>query len=327
MNCPGCYKKSAGGYCLPCRKSLFEGAKVSSRLPFDPPKADVEIYQEKIKHLSISGVQLKYSLRLNGKVLDFTEKDGEYILKPIPAANFLANIEQVPENEHLTMQIASQIFGIKTAANALIYFNDGTPAYITRRFDRKPDGSKYLQEDMAQLSGRTRLNNGEHFKYEGSYEDIGLLIKKYVAAAQPILETYFRVVLFNYIFSNGDAHLKNFSLLQTEMNDYALSPAYDLLSTVIHTPGEYDTALDLYDNDIHGEFYSTYGYYGQPEFRELARRIGMLEIRTERIISQILSKSDVVIKMIDHSFLDDKTKKQYKQAYLDKLQRLGKDPA
>ena len=35
----------------------------------------------------------------------------------------------MPANEHLTMQIARQVYGIETAENALIFFNDGTPAY------------------------------------------------------------------------------------------------------------------------------------------------------------------------------------------------------
>ncbi|HQT21521.1 hypothetical protein [Daejeonella sp.] len=45
-------------------------------------------------------------------------------------------------NEHLTMQIARQVYGLKTAENALIFFQDGTPAYLTKRFDVKEDGTK-----------------------------------------------------------------------------------------------------------------------------------------------------------------------------------------
>ena len=42
------------------------------------------------------------------------------------------------------------------------------------------------------------------------------------------------MLLFNYLFSNGDAHIKNFSLLETPLGDYRLSPSYDLLNTRIH---------------------------------------------------------------------------------------------
>jgi serine/threonine-protein kinase HipA len=322
--CPGCYKKDVEGYCLSCRKLLFDGAKVSPFLTFERPKADnLSLYQDKTKRLSISGVQLKYSLRLEGKELVLTEKRGQYILKPIPPTTQIIETDQAPENEHLTMQIASQVYDINTAANALIYFKDGTPAYITRRFDVRSDASKFLQEDMAQLSGASRQAGGDNFKYAGTYEDIAGLIQKHVAAYMPAIEDFFRNVLFNYLFSNGDAHLKNFSLIQTAMGDYTLTPAYDLMSTVLHTPNETDTALDLYARDTEGDFYSEFGYYGQPEFMTLAARIGIQRKRAERIMTQLLSHRNEVMDMIDHSFLGEKTKLIYTRSYQDKLCRMG----
>ena len=322
--CPGCYKPNVEGYCLSCRKLLFNGARVPDFLSFDAPKADnLSLFQEKTKRLSISGVQLKYSLRLEGKDLILTEKSGQYILKPIPPTTQIAEPGQAPENEHLTMQIASQVFGIKTASNALIYFKDGAPAYITRRFDVRPDGKKFLQEDMAQISGRSRYTDSENFKYEGTYEEVGQMIRQHVAAYMPAMENYFRLVLFNYIFSNGDAHLKNFSLFRTEMGDYNLTPAYDLMSTVLHTPNEPDTALDLYTGDTDSKFYSSYGYFGQADFRIFAGKIGLVPVRTERILTQLLSSKTRVLDMIGQSFLNEETKIKYKNAYLDKVGRLG----
>ncbi len=108
-----------------------------------------------------------------------TNTAGHFILKPIPPINILNQVESVPENEHLTMQIASQVFGIRTAENAIVYFPDGTPAYITKRFDLRPEGSKCQQEDFAQLTNRSNESHGEHFKYDGTYEEMGQLIKKY----------------------------------------------------------------------------------------------------------------------------------------------------
>lgn len=324
MKCSGCYKDEVEGYCLRCRKQLFDGRNVSHMLNFDPPKPDnLRLYQEKTKRLSISGVQLKYSLKLEGKNLVLTETGGQYILKPIPPTVQIAAAEQAPENEHLTMQIASKVCGINTAANGIIYFKDGTPAYLTRRFDVKADGSKYLQEDMAQISERTRQTAGENFKYEGTYEEIGHLIEKYVAASMPARENYFRLVVFNYLISNGDAHLKNFSLLQTDQGDYTLSPAYDLMSTAIHLPAETDVALQLFDGDMDEPFYNSYGFYGQASFRELGSKIGILPQRSERILTQLLSKSEDVITMIDNSSLSDKVKNTFANAFKDKMRRMG----
>ena len=161
-------------------------------LNFDAPReTNFFEYQEKSKSLSLSGVQLKYSLRLENNELKLTEKGGQYILKPMPPG-LIVHQDQVPENEHLTMQIAQKIFKIPVAENALIYFKDGSPAYITRRFDVNSDGSKLLQEDFAQICGKTRKANGEHYKYEGSYEAIGILIKEKVAASKPVLEVFLK---------------------------------------------------------------------------------------------------------------------------------------
>jgi serine/threonine-protein kinase HipA len=325
MSCKGCYSEGTDGYCLPCRKKLFNGAKVPAVLDFDTPKAgNLEAFQEHSRGMSISGVQLKYSLRLENKKLALTEKGGEYILKPIPPNRQLLVAENVPENEHLTMQVAARVFGIGTAANALIFFRDGSPAYITRRFDVKPDGTKYLQEDFAQLTNRTKATHGETFKYDGSYEEIGLMIRKFVPAAIPALERFFRLVVFNYVISNGDAHLKNFSLTRSDEGEYLFAPAYDLVSTVLHTPTESDTALDLYKGDTDTPFYSAHGYYGRPEFMELARRLSLNPNRAARILDTMNEGYNHLTTLVSASLLPTNLKTAYTQNVKDKLARIRK---
>ncbi|MBX9892016.1 MAG: HipA domain-containing protein [Chitinophagaceae bacterium] len=324
MQCKGCYKEVKDGYCLSCRKSMFRGLRTSPVLPFETPKDENLIsFQEHSKRLSISGVQLKYSLRLENKTLVLTEKGGEYILKPIPPAQQLFHVDQVPENEHLTMQIAKQIFNIPTAENVLIHFQDGTPAYLTKRFDVAADGTKYLQEDFAQLTSRTSKTHGETFKYQGSYEEIGVLIQKFVPASIIAAERFFHQVVFNYIFSNGDAHLKNFSLYRTQEREYQLTPAYDLLTTVIHSPVESDTALDLYEGDLQSAFYSQYGFYGRPNFLELAKRLLIQPSRAERILDSYPAAFEKVKRMVANSFLNEAIKEKYISNVTDKMGRLA----
>lgn len=325
MNCPGCYKKiEKNEYCLSCRKKLFDGKRVSTVLEFDKPKAEnIRMYNEHSKRMSISGVQLKYSLKLVLNRLELCEKNGQYIIKPIPTADHLEMMDDAPENEHLTMQIASQIFKIKTAHNALIYFKDGTPAYITRRFDVKGDGTKYIQEDFAQITNRTKETHGESYKYEGSYLEIGELIKKYVPASMIAIENFFKTVLFNYVFSNGDAHLKNFSLIRNEFGEMELSPSYDLMSTNLHTPGERDTALDLYDKDHESAYYATYGYYGRTEFIEFAKRLGIVEVRYMRIINAFLEKEKEVNDFIQKSSLSTKALASFSINFKSRINRLS----
>jgi len=325
MKCLGCYKKiEKNEYCLSCRKKLFDGKRVATVLDFDKPKAEnISMYNEHSKRMSISGVQLKYSLKLVGNKLELCEKNGQYIIKPIPTADHLEMMEVAPENEHLTMQIASQIFNIKTAHNALIYFKDGTPAYITKRFDVKGDGTKYIQEDFAQITNRTKETHGESYKYEGSYLEIGELIKKHVPASMIAIENFFKIVLFNYVFSNGDAHLKNFSLIRNDFGEMELSPSYDLMSTIIHTPGERDSALDLYDKDHESNYYANYGHYGRIEFIEFAKKLGIVEVRFMRTINEFIENETVVNDFIQNSFLSKKTLEIFTLNFKSKTKRLS----
>ncbi len=325
MKCLGCYKKiEKNEYCLSCRKKLFDGKRVSTLLEFDKPKAEnMTMYNEHSKRMSISGVQLKYSLKLNGNKLELCETNGQYIIKPIPTADHFEMMEDAPENEHLTMQIASQIFNIKTAHNALICFKDGTPAYITRRFDVKGDGTKYIQEDFAQITNRTKETHGESYKYEGSYLEIGELIKKYVPASMIAIENFFKVILFNYIFSNGDAHLKNFSLVRNGFSEMELSPSYDLMSTIIHTPGERDTALDLFEKDHESEYYATYGHYGRTEFIEFAKRLGIVEVRYMRVINEFVENESSVYDFIQNSSLSNNSKGSFITSFKSRVKRFS----
>jgi serine/threonine-protein kinase HipA len=107
------------------------------------------------------------------------------------------------------------------------------------------------------------------------------------------------------------------------MGDYALTPAYDLMCTVLHTPNETDTALDLYKADIDSDFYNQYGFFGQPNFRQLAEKLGIQSIRAGRILTQLLTHRNEVISMVQHSFLSEEMKLKYIAAYEDKLKRMG----
>lgn len=278
-----------------------------------------ELFLDNRKRISISGVQEKLSLILEKNELRLT-KDGEqgtYILKPLPRD--LKKIDQVPANEHLTMQIARQVYGINTAENALIFFTNGTPAYITKRFDVKPDGTKWGKEDFATLAGKTERNAGPNFKYEYSYEEAGLLIQKYVSAWRIEIEKYFSAVLFNFLFSNGDAHLKNFSLLESTNGDYLLSPIYDLLNTKMHVDDS-DFALDkgLFADDYKSERYKKQSHPHASDFEEFARRIGINENRIEKLISPFLEKQPLMETLISRSFLSNADKRGYLMMYQQK---------
>lgn len=308
---------NAPGYAASARRQLAGGER---QFPFQLNfcRSDVITFRsETIEHMSISGVQDKISLKLQrGKLLP-TKQGGEYLLKPIPSVALPKFLLDVPANEHLTMQLAGQVFGIQTPPNAFVYLSDGEPAYIVKRFDRKPNGSGIAQEDFCQLSNRSP-DNGRNFKYEGSYEEVGRLLKRYCAASAIEIEKLFALVCFNYVFSNGDAHLKNFSLRQTEQGDYLMTPAYDLLATSIHLPNESRSALQMFD-DFESDSFTANAFYRRPDFIELANRYGMARERALRVLNSFVEKSDLAEELIRRSFLGEAAKLEYTRCFQDRL--------
>lgn len=317
--CPGTLAEGFDTYSRTCLNRVFNGKKVHHLLPYDSPATNQEtdkLFNENRKRMSISGVQEKFSVLLEKNKLRLINEGekGTYILKPIPGAGNRA--DQMPANEHLTMQIARQVFDIETAENALMFFKNGTPAYITKRFDVKDDGSKWAQDDFASLSGRTTQTHGEHYKYLGNYLELFQLMQTYIPAYKLEAPKLFKVLIFNYLFSNGDAHFKNFSLLETPLGDYRLSPAYDLLNSRIHIDDK-DFSLD--DGLLPGNL--AQGKIGR-QFSILAEQAGIMEKQAKDIIDLLTSGSESVEKLIAASFLNESTKRNYLQAYKTRLKRI-----
>lgn len=317
--CPGTLADGYSTYSPSCIRNMFNGKKVSHILSYDQPQNNSEVaeeFMENRRRISISGVQEKLSLLLDGKVLRLTKEgeQGTYILKPVPRD--LGKVEQVPANEHLTMQIAKQVYGLETAECAMIFFKDGTPAYITKRFDIRADGSKWAKEDFASLAGKSKDNSGDNFKYEYSYEEVGQLIQQFVPAWRIEIEKFFSLVVFNYLFSNGDAHLKNFALLESVSGDYLLSPAYDLINTRVHV-ADTDFALDkgLFTDGFKSVQYKKNGHPAKADFAEFAKRIGVEEARFEKLIAPFLEKHPLTETLVNHSFLEDSVKRGYVNMY------------
>jgi len=323
--CPSTLKPGYTTYSPAAQLALFgsRSKRVSHILAFGPPGKNAELtrrYNEVRKSISISGVQEKYSLLLQKNDLTLTSSKGTHILKPVPSER-LERIEDMPANEHVSMQIAKQVFKIKTAASGVIFFNDGSPAYITRRFDYKPDGTKYQIEDFATLLGRSPEKEGQDFKYNASYLDIANLIKKYVPAAPVALLQLFRLLVVNYLVANGDAHLKNFSLMETDQGDYMLAPAYDLLCTALHIDDAHLALHDgLYPGDYNEPSYQQFGTYTKNSFIAFAQKAG-IDIRLAgAIIDELLHGVSQAKDLLERSFLSTEAKEKYKNV-IDERQR------
>lgn len=188
---------------------------------------------------SLAGVQLKLSAleaATGGLTIPAHGAGGDWILK-LPSAAYA----RIPENEFAVMQLASRL-GIDTPEVRLVDTQDveGLPtdlgelagnALAVRRFDRGPSGPVHI-EDFAQVF---RLYPER--KYErASYRNIAEVLWNEVG--EEAIDEFVRRLTFSALIGNADMHLKNWSLIYPDGKAPALSPAYDLLSTIAYLPDE-----------------------------------------------------------------------------------------
>ena len=196
---------------------------------------------------SLGGMQMKFSMLRQGErfTLAGGKKLGNYIVKP-PSNDF----EALPMVEAATMETAraagmdvpevqllapAKIQGLPNMAG----FRPGEPFYAIRRFDR-PDGGRIHVEDFAQV-----FNLRTHQKYgRVNYDMIGRALLLY-AGGLPDLKEMARRLVLNVLMGNGDAHIKNWSLIYDNPQRPRLAPAYDLVSTVAYTTHDTSVALNM----------------------------------------------------------------------------------
>lgn len=193
---------------------------------------------------SLAGVGLKFSMLAKGDrlVVPGVGEGGDWILK-MPDPSY----PSVPHNELAMMTLAGSV-GIEVPEVLLLHRDQfvGLPdrvwskedyAYAVRRFDRGQGRAAIHIEDMAQVRGVYPDADGSSpGKYSGSFETIGALL--YRGRDTSALQEFARRLAFNVLIGNGDAHLKNWSLIYRNPHTPTASPAYDLVATFVYRPPE-----------------------------------------------------------------------------------------
>jgi serine/threonine-protein kinase HipA len=186
---------------------------------------------------SLAGVGLKFSMLQRGDKLSLPAfgEGGDWIVK-LPDPIF----RDVPRNEDAMMSLAD-LAGIEVPEHRLIHRDelDRLPvnawrsleehAYAVRRFDRGENRELVHIEDLAQVRNVYPYGGG---KYQGNFETVASLA--YRGRDVRALQQVVRRLAFNVLISNGDAHLKNWSLIYYDKRRPTLSPAYDLVSTEMY---------------------------------------------------------------------------------------------
>ena len=190
---------------------------------------------------------LKFSMSRRGDrlVVPARGRDGDWILKT-PDRSY----PDLPANELAVMRLAGSL-GIDVPEARLwsrddiddlgpgAWTSEETRAYAVRRFDRSPGGRIHI-EDFAQVLGRFGVGEG---KYRSNVETVAGLAHR--GRDRASLREAVRRTVFNLLVGNGDAHLKNWSLIYPDRRRARLSPAYDLVCTAVHLPDTGNPALGL----------------------------------------------------------------------------------
>ncbi|RLZ09709.1 HipA domain-containing protein [Faecalibacter macacae] len=307
--CLSCYKELSENeidFHSKCARKIF-GSHTLPRIDFDSKQIEELAKRIINKSIALTGVQPKLSLNLinnKNKQSRFTivDLEGNYILKP--ASNDYINL---PENEDLTMHLADLV-KIKTAKHTLIRLKSGELAYLTKRFDRK-ENQKISVEDFCQLSE----NLTEH-KYRGSIEKISKLIYLYTKNSGLEAQRLFEIVLFNYLVANADMHLKNYSLIENEFNEYELSPAYDLLNTLILIPDDKEeSALTINGKKNRLKI---------EDFDQLAKSLKISEKSLQSIYKKFVKVKPKWDEFIQQSFLNDDVKLEYQEIVNNRFKKI-----
>ncbi|HYH22033.1 MAG TPA: type II toxin-antitoxin system HipA family toxin [Azospirillum sp.] len=220
-------------------------------------------------HFSLAGVQPKFSARRSerGWTIPVTGRGGNWILK-LPDARF----RHVPQTEYATMRWA-EASGIAIPEIEFVPIADitGLPssngdfveplALAIRRFDRPTPDTRVHMEDFAQI-----LSLYPEEKYSRyNYGTLAKLIK--ALGSEDDLAEYVRRLVFMVASGNGDMHHKNWSLIYPDGLKAALSPAYDLVSTVQYQPND-TLALNLGGS-------KRWEDVTEETFRGMARKVGV----------------------------------------------------
>jgi serine/threonine-protein kinase HipA len=178
------------------------------------------------RYSGVSGIQPKVLVRDIKHPDKVTHRGATHIVKTFDSGEY----PELAANE-LICTAGAEAAGITTSR---VQLSDNRRFLIVDRFDLTPQGEYLGIEDFCVLDGRRA-----HGRYDGSYEGVAKRITDFVSpkALGRAREQYALIVAYSCAIGNGDAHLKNFSVLYRHPEDTVkLAPAYDIVATQPYLP-------------------------------------------------------------------------------------------
>jgi serine/threonine-protein kinase HipA len=238
---------------------------------------------EGVVKFSLAGIQLKFSATPAGDRLTAPARAGQgrCVLK-VPTARYPG----LPEAEYAAMTLCRMI-GISTAPCRLIptdaidgipgaFLSEGLLALVVYRFDRPGNGRRIHIEDAGQIVGAV----GERKYTMATYETILNMIRRFSTDWRADALEGIRRIVADVLIGNGDNHLKNWSFIFPAPGEIRLSPAYDIVPTVLFAPGD---ALALRFAGTH-----TFANVTFQRFRRVAKFLGLDPDWIEREIKAVV---------------------------------------
>lgn len=109
-----------------------------------------------------------------------------------------------------------------TMSECRLLEENGRRHFMTKRFDRLPDGEKLHMQSLCAL-GHYDFNAAGAYSYEQA-----LLIMRQLNLPPAQIEQQFRRMVFNVVARDQDDHMKNIAFLMDRAGTWSLSPAFDV---------------------------------------------------------------------------------------------------
>ena len=206
-------------------------------LPSDTSGIDFGAIREQYFGSRASGLP-GFQDKISSKMLNARARmaNQEYILKLNPT-----DVPFAVENEAFFLALA-KICRIDTINFDVLTDSKGERALLLKRFDREPtprDTLRLAMEDACQV-----LNLYPGQKYDLEFTKVADALMEHTAARKVAGLELFKQLVFSWLTANGDAHAKNFSIVQTLDGEWRISPAYDLLCTYYYDDRKMALTLD-----------------------------------------------------------------------------------
>ena len=110
-----------------------------------------------------------------------------------------------------------------TMSDCRLLEENGRAHFMTRRFDRSPEGGKFHVQSLCAIA-HFDFNHAGGYSYEQAFQ-----VARRLDLPQPDLTELYRRAVFNILSRNQDDHTKNIAFMMDRRGGWHLAPAFDMI--------------------------------------------------------------------------------------------------